>query len=227
MDLIFLECNFILIIFIDFDIFERGKSATMINYPESIENLIGEFGKLPGIGYKTAVRLTMHMLDISLKDAELFSNAIIDIKKNIKQCDICGNYTQNNLCFICLDKTRDTTSICVVEQAKDIYAFEKTGSYRGLYHVLHGKISPSKGIGPDKIKINELLNRINSETREIILATNPNIEGEATSLYISKLLSDYNLNISKIAHGIPIGSDLEYIDDLTLMKALDGRFKIK
>jgi len=200
----------------------------MAYYTPSIEKLIESFERLPSIGHKTAVRLAFHVLDLSEEETSEFINSIVEAKKNIKYCSTCFNITETDPCPICSNTKRDHTSICVVEDVKDVIAMEKTHEFRGLYHVLHGSISPMNGVGPDDIKIKELLNRINSEEgiKEVILATNPRVEGEATAMYISKLIKPLGIKATRIAHGIPVGGDLEYTDEITLMKALEGRREI-
>ena len=185
--------------------------------------LIEEFSKLPGIGTKTAQRLSFHVLNMNMGDAEKFSNAIIEAKKNIKYCSICGNMTDTDPCYICISPDRDKNLICVVQEPRDVNAMEKTREFFGTYHVLRGAISPMEGIGPDEIKLKELLARLNTQTKEIILATNPNVEGEATAMYISRLLKPMGIKVTRLAHGIPVGGDIEYADEVTLTKALEGR----
>lgn len=197
------------------------------SYSKSIANLIEEFEKFPSIGHKTAVRMAFHVLDLSNDDATQFANTILEAKRNLKYCDICYNISDNNPCDICVNVKRDKSIICVVEDVKDVIAMERTHEYKGLYHVLHGAISPMNGVGPNDIKIKELLQRLKDDTvKEIILATNPNIEGEATAMYIAKLLNPLGIEVTRIAHGIPIGGDIEYTDEVTLLKALEGRRKI-
>ena len=199
----------------------------MNDYPKYLQDIIAEFSKLPGIGYKTAVRLSMYVINKNLEDVMKFSDAIKNCKINLKYCEKCGNISEERFCFICSDKYRDVSIICVVQDVKDIYAFEKTRNFNGVYHVLHGVISPSKGIGPDSLNIDNLIKRIKEEKiQEIILSTSPTLEGEATSVYISKLLFGENLKITRLAYGVPLGSDLEYVDEITLSKALDFRQKI-
>lgn len=197
----------------------------MSYYSPSIEKLIEGFEKLPSIGHKTAVRLAFHMLDASEEDVTEFINAITNAKKNLKYCSKCFNISDTDPCPICGSPKRDQTVICVVEDVKDVIAMERTHEFKGIYHVLHGSISPMNGIGPDEIKIKELLNRIqeNSNIKEIIIATNPRVEGEATAMYISKILKPFDIKVTRIAHGIPVGGDLEYTDEVTLTKALEGR----
>ncbi len=196
----------------------------MSEFSPSIEKLIENFEKLPSIGHKTAQRLAFHMLDISEEEAKEFTDAILDAKHNLHLCSKCFNISDTDPCFICSNVKRDQGTICVVEDVKDVVAMERTHEYKGVYHVLHGSISPMNGVGPDNIKIKELLTRImDGEVKEIILATNPRVEGEATSMYISKLVKPLGVKVTRIARGIPIGGDLEYTDEITLAKALEGR----
>lgn len=195
-------------------------------YPVVIEKLIEEFAKLPGIGYKTAQRLTMHVLNLPQDEVREFAEALVKARGTIKYCSICGNYTDKDPCAICGNPNRDKNVICVVEQPKDIISMEKVKEYNGVYHVLHGNISPMAGRGPEDIKIRELIRRINGNVDEVIVATNPNIEGEATAMYISKVLKPLGVKVTRIAHGIPVGGDLEYADEVTLSKALEGRQEI-
>ena len=196
----------------------------MSYYSPSIEKLVEAFEKLPSIGHKTAVRLAFHMLDATKEETEEFIKAITNAKNNLKYCSKCCNISDTDPCSICQNQKRDEAIICVVEDVKDIIAIERMHEYKGVYHVLHGSISPMNGIGPDDIKIKELLARLNPEiVKEIILATNPRVEGEATAIYISKILKPLNLKVTRIAHGIPVGGDLEYTDEVTLMKAIEGR----
>jgi recombination protein RecR len=199
----------------------------MSAYSPSIEKLIESFEKLPSIGHKTAIRLAYHMLDMSDDEIKEFTSSITDAKQKLKYCSICFNISDTDPCPICSDTKRDQSTICVVEDVRDIMAMERTHEYKGVYHVLHGTISPLNGIGPDEIKIKELLNRIrDNEIKEVIIATNPRVEGEATSIYLSKLLKAFNIKVTRIAHGIPVGGDLEYTDEITLMKAMEGRREI-
>lgn len=199
----------------------------MAAYSPSIEKLIESFEKLPSIGHKTAIRLAYHMLDMSDDEIKEFTSSITDAKQKLKYCSICFNISDTDPCPICSDTKRDQSTICVVEDVRDIMAMERTHEYKGVYHVLHGTISPLNGIGPDEIKIKELLNRIrDNEIKEVIIATNPRVEGEATSIYLSKLLKAFNIKVTRIAHGIPVGGDLEYTDEITLMKAMEGRREI-
>ena len=199
----------------------------MSYYSPSIEKLIESFEKLPSIGNKTAVRLAFYMLNASDEEANEFVKSIQDAKKNLKFCSKCYNISDTDPCDICSNPTRDQSKICVVEDVKDVVAIEKIHEYKGLYHVLHGSISPMDGIGPEDIKIKELLSRLMDGTvKEVILATNPKVEGEATAMYISKLIKPMGINATRIAHGIPVGGDLEYTDEITLTKALEGRREI-
>ncbi len=195
-------------------------------YPQSILRLIEEFSRLPGVGSKTAQRLAFHVLNMPMENAVKLSEAIVEAKRNIKYCSVCGNFTDSNLCSICSNPSREKETICVVQDPRDIVAMEKTREFKGLYHVLHGAISPLNGIGPDDIRIKELLSRMNKDIREVIVATNPNVEGEATAMYISRLLKPLGVKVTRIAHGIPVGGDLEYADEVTLGKALEGRREI-
>jgi len=198
-----------------------------MEYSPSIEKLIESFERLPSIGHKTAQRLAFYMLDQSKEDIKEFTDAIINAKKNLKFCSKCFNISDTDPCNICSNPKRDESIICVVEDVKDVLAMERTHEYNGLYHVLHGSISPMNGIGPEDIKIKELLARLmDGKVKEIILATNPRVEGEATSIYISKLVKPMKIKVTRIARGIPIGGDLEYTDEVTLAKALEGRSEI-
>ena len=197
-------------------------------YSPSIEKLIESFEKLPSIGHKTATRLAFHILDATKEETDEFIKSIENAKKNLKYCSKCYNISDTDPCQICANPRRDESIICVVEDVKDVIAMERTHEFKGVYHVLHGSISPMNGIGPDDIKIKELLNRLGEETpvKEIILATNPRVEGEATAIYLSKLIKPLGIKVTRIAHGIPVGGDLEYTDEVTLMKALEGRREI-
>lgn len=193
-------------------------------YSRSLSRLIDELSRLPGIGRKTAQRLAFYILDMPKDDVINLSNAILEAKNNLKYCSKCYNFTDSDLCSVCSDASRDPSMICVVSDPKDVVAMEKTREYHGLYHVLHGVISPMDGIGPEDIKIKELLERINNnDIKEIILATNPDIEGEATAMYIAKLIKPFGIKVTRIAHGVPVGGDLEYTDSVTLSRALEGR----
>ena len=193
-------------------------------YSPSIEKLIEAFEKLPSIGHKTAARLAFHMLNSSEEDINNFVNAITNAKKNLKYCSKCFNISDTDPCIICSNPKRDESIICVVEDVRDIIAMERTHEFNGVYHVLHGSISPMNGVGPDDIKVKELLARLtDGKVKEIILATNPRVEGEATAMYLSKLIKPLGIKVTRIARGIPVGGDLEYTDEITLMQALEGR----
>ena len=196
----------------------------MSYYSPSIEKLIESFERLPSIGHKTAVRLAFHMLDLSKEETDEFINSIINAKEKLKYCSNCYNISDTDPCPICSSPKRDNSVICVVEDVRDVMAMERTHEFKGVYHVLHGTISPMNGIGPEDIKIKELLNRIaNNDIKEIIIATNPRVEGEATAIYLSKIIKPLGKKVTRIAHGIPVGGDLEYTDEVTLSKALEGR----
>ena len=196
----------------------------MSYYSPSIEKLIESFERLPSIGHKTAVRLAFHMLDLSKEETDEFINSIINAKEKLKYCSNCYNISDTDPCPICSSPKRDNSVICVVEDVRDVMAMERTHEFKGVYHVLHGTISPMNGIGPEDIKIKELLNRIaNNDIKEIIIATNPRVEGEATAIYISKIIKPLGIKVTRIAHGIPVGGDLEYTDEVTISKALEGR----
>ncbi|KXS45814.1 MULTISPECIES: recombination mediator RecR [unclassified Candidatus Frackibacter] len=196
-------------------------------YAQPIAKLIGRLTKLPGIGPKTAQRLAFHILNTSQEEADELVEAIKEVKEKIDYCTECNNLTESELCNICANQERDRSTICIVESSKDIVAMEKTGEYKGLYHVLHGSISPMEGIGPDDIEIKGLLSRVKEgDVDEVILATDPNVEGEATAMYIARLLKPLGITTSRIAHGLPVGGDLEYADEVTLSKALEGRKEV-
>lgn len=193
-------------------------------YAPPVARLIEEFEKLPGIGHKTAQRLAFHVLDLPIEKTEALAEAIRDAKLKTHYCSVCSNLTETDPCNICGSVKRDHGVICVVEDPRDLVAMERIREFNGIYHVLHGVISPMEGVGPEDIKIKELLQRIrDGEIREVILATNPDVEGEATAMYISKLLKPIGIRTTRIAHGIPVGGDLEYADEVTLAKALEGR----
>lgn len=192
--------------------------------PKAVQNLIDEFSRLPGIGPKTAQRLTFYLLRGPRERTELLGNAVKDLKNNIKICSVCSNLSETDPCVICDDIKRNKEVIMVVEEPLDILAFEKTGKYEGTYHVLHGAISPIEGIGPDELYIKQLLDRVHSgKISEIILATNINVEGEATAMYLAKIIEPLGIKITRIARGLPVGSDIEYADEITLSRALEGR----
>jgi recombination protein RecR len=192
--------------------------------PEPISKLIEGFMRLPGIGPKTAQRLAFFVLTMDEEDVMDLAKALMRAKRDLVTCSVCGNITDKDPCYICSDKSRDQSVICVVQDTKDLLAMERTREYNGLYHVLHGAISPIEGIGPEELKIPDLLKILENETvQELILATNPNIEGEATAMYLSRLVKPFGLKVTRIAHGLPVGGDLEYADEVTLAKALEGR----
>ena len=198
----------------------------MFKSSETVEKLITNLARLPGIGRKTAGRLAFHLLKVPREEALELAEAIREVKERVGFCSICNNISESDPCYICRDPERKAEIICVVEEAVDLAALDKAEGYQGLYHVLGGKISPLDGIGPDDLKIKELLVRIGEQTREIIIATNPNVEGEATAVYLAKLLKPLGLKITRIARGLPVGSDLEYADGMTLSRALEGRQEI-
>ncbi|MEE8385419.1 MAG: recombination mediator RecR [Dehalococcoidia bacterium] len=192
--------------------------------PGPVARLIEEFHKLPGVGPKSAQRLTYYLLRMPVAEARTLAETILEVKERITFCSVCQNVTDTNPCRICDSDRRERTMICVVEEPMDILAMERSGSYHGLYHVLHGAISPMDGIGPEELKIEELLARLRSnEATELILATNPNLEGEATAMYLTRLLRPLGLRITRLARGLPVGGDLEYADDVTLTRAMEGR----
>ena len=196
-------------------------------FSPSIEKLIESFERLPSIGNKTAVRLAFYMLNASKEETDNFIKSIQDAKNNLKLCSKCYNISDTDPCEICSNPSRDQSKICVVEDVKDVVAIEKIHEYKGLYHVLHGTISPMDGVGPEDIKIKELLARLMDGTvKEVILATNPKVEGEATAMYISKLIKPMGITTTRLAHGIPVGGDLEYTDEFTLGKAFEGRTEL-
>ena len=195
-----------------------------MQYPEPISKLIDSFMKLPGIGPKTAQRLAFHVLDMKEDDVVQFAKALVDVKRELTYCSECGHITEQDPCYICLDKQRDRSVICVVEDDKDVIAMEKMREYKGLYHVLHGAISPMDGVGPEDINIPSLINRLkDEEVKEIILAMNPNLEGESTAMYISRLVKPIGIKVTRLAQGLSVGGDLEYADEVTLSKAIAGR----
>lgn len=188
-----------------------------------LENLVEQFEKMPGIGYKTAQRLAYYVLNMPKTEAEDFSSAIIEAHEKIHYCSICCNLTDDELCPVCKSEKRDKSVICVVETPRDAMAMEATGEYKGTYHVLHGAISPLNDIGPDDLSIKELLKRFNGDITEVIMATNPTVEGDATAIYLSRLLKPMGVKVTRLAYGIPVGGDLEYADQVTLARALEGR----
>ncbi len=196
-------------------------------YVSPLENLIDEFRKLPGIGSKTAQRLAYYVLNLPDEKAFKFSEAIVEAKNKITYCKICQNFSDSEVCSVCANNLRDKTVICVVENPKDVVQMEKTNEFKGLYHVLHGAISPMDNIGPEDIRIKELVMRVTGgEVKEVIMATNPNLEGETTAMYISKLLKPFGIKTTRIAHGVPVGGELEYADEVTLAKAILGRVEL-
>lgn len=196
-------------------------------YPEAISKLIESFSRLPGIGPKTAGRLAFFVLNMKEEDVVNFAKALVNVKRNLHYCSKCCNITDTDPCRICQDKNRDASVICIVQEPKDVVAMERTREFNGRYHVLQGAISPMEGIGPDDIRMAELIRRLEDPVvQELILATNPNIEGEATAMYISRLVKSIGIKVTRIAHGLPVGGDLEYADEVTLTKALEGRREI-
>ena len=193
-------------------------------YAPAVQTLIDELGRLPGIGPKSAQRIAFHLLRLPAQDSERLASAITEAKARVRFCSRCFNVSEDELCGICADDRRDATMLCVVEEARDIVAVEKTGEFRGRYHVLLGAISPIEGIGPDQLKVKELLGRLEPEhVAEVILCTNPNVEGEATALYLARLMKPLGVRVTRLASGLPVGGDLEYADELTLGRALEGR----
>lgn len=195
-------------------------------YPPSLTALIEEFEKMPGIGHKSAVRLAFHVMNVPEEKARRFAEAIMTARESVRLCAHCQNLTDAEVCPICSDPKRDRSLICVVESPKDLAAMEKTREYNGLYHVLHGAISPIDGVGPEDIKIKELLPRLTAEVAEVIMATNPTVEGEATAMYLSRLIKPMGIRTTRIAHGIPVGGDIEFADEMTLARAMEGRREI-
>jgi recombination protein RecR len=196
----------------------------MYTYAPPLARLIEELGKLPTVGPRTAQRLAFYMLSMRDEDAEALASAILDCKRRIRHCSVCGNITEADPCVFCTNGQRDRSVICVVEDPRDIAAMERTREFKGVYHVLRGAISPLDGIGPDDLRIAELLARVaGGEVREVVVATNPRVEGEATALYLSKVLKPLGVRVTRIAHGLPVGGDLEYADEVTLARALEGR----
>lgn len=196
-------------------------------YSESLSKLINELARLPGIGHKTAQRLAMHLLKVPKEESQALAHAILEAKEKIRYCTVCFNITDEEICRYCKDTRRDDALLCVVQEPKDIIAVEKTRDYKGRYHVLQGAISPMDGVGPNEIRIKELLVRLQkTDVQEVILATNPTIEGEATAMYLAKLIKPSGIKVTRIAHGIPVGGDLEYADEVTLAKSFEGRHEI-
>jgi recombination protein RecR len=197
-------------------------------YAPPVQSLIDELGRLPGVGPKSAQRIAFHLLKLPEEDASRLARAITEAKEKVSFCRRCFNVCEGEQCGICLDQRRDSTVVCVVEEPRDVVAVEKTGEFRGRYHVLQGAISPLEGIGPDQIRVRELLTRLgNEEIAEVILCTNPNIEGEATAMYLARLLKPLGIRVTRIASGLPVGGDLEYADELTLGRALEGRRELE
>ena len=195
-------------------------------YSSQITKLIEELSKLPGIGNKSAQRLAFHIINMPKEQVERLSGAIVEAKSNVRYCSECCTLTDREVCPICSSERRDHSTIMVVENTRDLAAYEKTGKYNGVYHVLHGAISPMLGIGPGEIKLKELMTRLQGDVREVIIATNSSLEGETTAMYISKLIKPTGIKVSRIASGVPVGGDLEYIDEVTLLRALEGRVEL-
>lgn len=196
-------------------------------YVSPLQNLIDEFRKLPGIGNKTAQRLAYHVLNLPKEKALRFAEAICEAKEKITYCKVCQNFSDTDLCSVCANPARDKSVICVVENPRDVIQMEKTNEFKGTYHILHGAISPMDNIGPEDIRIKELVTRIGGgQVKEVIMATNPNLEGETTAMYISKLLKPFGIKVTRIAHGVPVGGELEYADEVTLARALQGRVEL-
>ena len=199
----------------------------MENYSKPIDRLINEFSKLPGVGRKTAQRLAFHVINMNENDVKGLAKALVDVKQEIKYCSVCCNISDSDVCPICSNSHRDASTICVVEDPRDVAAMERTKDYNGKYHVLNGVISPLDGVGPEMLNIKELISRLgDGQVKELIMATNPTIEGEATAMYISRLVKPMGVKVTRIAHGLPVGGDLEYADDVTISKALEGRREI-
>ena len=195
-------------------------------YSSQISRLIEEFSKLPGIGPKSAQRLAFHIINRPIEEVKSLSDAIIEAKEHVRYCKQCYTLTDSELCLICSNPERDASTIMVVENTRDLAAYEKTGKYNGVYHVLHGAISPMLGIGPNDIRLKELIQRLQGDVKEVIIATNSSLEGETTAMYISKLIKPTGIKVSRIASGVPVGGDLEYIDQVTLLRALEGRVEL-
>ena len=196
-------------------------------FPAALEKLIDGFASLPGIGRKSAQRLAFHILSLPAEEAESFANAVLEAKKNVHTCPVCQNLTDGDLCPVCASDSRDRTTVCVVSEPRDVLSIERSREYRGLYHVLHGAISPMLGIGPSDIRLKELMERLrNDEIKELIIATNSSLEGETTAMYISKLVKPAGIRVTRIASGVPVGGDLENIDEMTLLRALEGRTEL-
>lgn len=196
-------------------------------FPAAMENLIDGFASLPGIGRKSAQRLAFHVLSLPQEEADRFANAVLEAKKSVHTCPVCQNLTDGELCPVCASDSRDKTTICVVSEPRDVLSIERSREYHGVYHVLHGALSPMNRVGPDDLRIRELLNRVaDGSVREVIMATNPDTEGEATAMYLSRLLRQMGVKVTRLAYGIPVGSQLEYADEVTLLRALEGRQEI-
>jgi len=199
----------------------------MSYFPQSLETLIDKFAALPGVGKKSAQRLAFHVLSLSESDAISFATAIVDAKKNVHCCSVCQNLTEDEVCQICSSDRRDKSIICVVAEPRDVLSIERSREYNGVYHVLHGVLSPMNHIGPDDLKINELVKRVaDGSVSELIMATNPDTEGETTAMYISRLVKPFNVKVTRLAYGIPMGSNIEFADDATIMKAIEGRIEL-
>ncbi len=198
----------------------------MIYTSQALETLIGELSKLPGIGRKTAQRLALHLLKAGNEDAERLAAAILEVKRRIRYCSVCLNITEKDPCSICTDAGRDHGAICVVEDPSDVMALEKTNEFHGVYHVLGGALSPLEGITPDQLRVRELLGRVGGGVKEVILAMNPDVEGEATTIYLGNLLKPLGIRVTRIARGVPVGGDLEFADEATLVRALEGRIVV-
>ena len=205
---------------------EAFPSKIMDYYSSQISRLIEEFSKLPGIGPKSAQRLAFHIINRPIEEVKSLSDAIIEAKEHVRYCKQCYTLTDSELCPICSNPERDASTIMVVENTRDLAAYEKTGKYNGVYHVLHGAISPMLGIGPNDIRLKELIQRLQGDVKEVIIATNSSLEGETTAMYISKLIKPTGIKVSRIASGVPVGGDLEYIDQVTLLRALEGRVEL-
>ena len=196
-------------------------------FPASLENLVDHFASLPGVGRKSAQRLAFHVLGLPDEEARAFAEAILDAKSNVHCCRICQNLTEGEICSVCASPTRDKTTICVVSEPRDVLSIERGREYNGTYHVLHGVLSPMSHVGPDDIRIKELLTRVaENDIEEVIMATNPDTEGEATAMYLSRLLKPFGVKVTRLAYGIPVGSNLEFTDDATLSRAIEGRTEI-
>ncbi len=203
-----------------------GRNLTTV-YADAVQQVVDELGRLPGVGPKSAQRLAFHLLKSSPEDVRRLVDAVSEMKRRVRFCGRCFNISEEELCLVCSDQRRDGTVLCVVEEPRDIVALERTGEFRGRYHVLGGAISPIDGVGPDQLRVSELLGRIDAESvGEVILATNPNIEGEATAMYLARLLGPLGVEVTRIASGLPVGGDLEYADELTLGRALEGRRRV-